>query len=157
MIDNLDIAINYASLISDLDASFVAIPALEEKEEYPEDEVRQKEYNSYGFYISNHPASKYQNPNIIKLHNLKNYFDKHIKCVVLIEKIKTIKTKKGDNMAFLTASDETGVTDFVVFPSAYYMLSNLNKGSIIEVDGKVTKRFDNYQINIDYINKKNEE
>ena len=60
-------------------------------------------------------------------------------------------------MAFLTASDETGSTDFVAFPTAYYMLSNLSKGDMIEVQGKVTKRFDNYQINIDFLNKINEE
>ena len=59
-------------------------------------------------------------------------------------------------MAFITASDETDTLDFVVFPLGYYMLSNLHVGDIITVQGKVTKRFDNYQINIDFLNKNNE-
>ncbi len=155
MIENLDIALNYASLITDLDSSFVAIPEIVNKEEYSLPELREKEFNSYGFYLKNHPTSIYQDKTIVKLNNVKNYFDKHIKCVVLIEKIKSVKTKKGDNMAFITASDETDSLDFVVFPKAYYMLNDLKIGNIITVQGKVTKRFDSYQINIDYITKNN--
>lgn len=156
MIDNLDIVINYASLISDLDPSFCLPPTIEEKPEYSEEELRTKEFNSYGFYVTNHPVSKYQDKSITKLKGIDKEFDKHIKCVVLIENIKTIKTKKGDNMAFISASDETDTKDFVIFPSLYYMLNGLKIGDIIATQGKVTKRFDSYQINIDYINKINE-
>lgn len=153
MIENLDIALNYADLIQNLDATFCLAPSIEKKEEYPEEELRRKEFESYGFYVTNHPSSKYNNRNITKLNKIKDYFDKHIKCVVLIEKIKSVKTKKGDNMAFITASDETDCADFVVFPKAYYMLTSLKIGDLITIEGKVTKRFDNYQINIDFINK----
>ena len=156
MIENLDIAINYATLIQELDESFCLPPALGEKEEYSEEELRNFETKSYGFYITNHPTSKYIDKSIIKLENVKNYFDKHIKCVVLVEKIKSTKTKKGDNMAFITASDDTDSLEFVVFPMAYYMLSNIKIGDIITVQGKVTKRFDSYQINIDFLNKNEE-
>ncbi len=151
MTENLDIALNYANLVMDLDSSFVAKPSIVDYEEYEEEELRLKEYNSYGFYLKNHPTSKYIDKSIIKLVNAPNYFDKHIKCVVLVDKIKSVKTKKGDNMAFITASDDTGSLDFVVFPKAYYMLSDLNVGNIISVQGKVTKRFDSYQINIDFL------
>ncbi len=152
MIENLDIAINYASLISDLDSSFVAVPSLEEYPEYPLEELRKKEYNSYGFYLTNHPSSIYKD-NIIKINNIKNYFDKRVRCVVLLEKVRTIKTKKGDNMAFLSCSDETGNLDFVLFPKAYNLLFNINKGDLLSITGRVSKRFDTYQINIDVLNK----
>ncbi len=155
MIENLDIALNYGSLISDLDSSFVAIPTLEKYEEYPLEELRIKEYNSYGFYLTNHPSSIYKDKNIIKINNIKNFFDKRIKCVVLLENIRTIKTKKGDNMAFLSCSDETGNLDFVIFPKAYYMLANINKGNLLNINGKVTKRYDTYQVNVDMLNKIN--
>lgn len=152
MIENLDVVINYADLMSALDESFVMKPSLEAKEEYEEDILREKEYESYGFYLNNHPVSKYIDKNIIKIESVDKYFDKHIKCVVLVENIRTIKTKKGDNMAFVTASDETGDIDFVAFPTAYYMIAPLKKNDIISVQGRVTKRFDNYQINIDFLN-----
>jgi len=84
---------------------------------------------------------------------VEHFFDKHIKCVVLVEKMKTIKTKKGDNMAFITASDETDTKEFVVFPLGYYMLANVKVGDIVFIQGRVTKRFDAYQINIEFLNK----
>lgn len=157
MTENLDIAINYASLVSDLDPTFCIPPTLENKSEYTEEELRTKEYESFGFYVTNHPVSKYTDKTIIKLKEIAKYFDKHIKCVVLVERIKTVKTKKGDNMAFITASDETDSKDFVVFPLAFYMITNLRIGDIITLQGKVTKRFNEYQINIDFLNKINEE
>jgi len=153
MIENLDVAVNYAGLIGDLDEAFCLVPKIEDKEEYTDDILRTKEYDSYGFYVTNHPVSKYNDKNIIKLSNVKGYFDKHIRCVVLVDKIKLVKTKKGDQMAFVTASDETDTLDFVVFPLAYYMLNNVKVGDIITVQGRVTKRFDSYQINIDMLNK----
>ena len=157
MIENLDIVENYADLVESLDAAFCIPPALEIKEEYSEEELRLKEHDSYGFYVTNHPVSKYNDKSIVKLKEVENYFDKHIKCVVLVERIKTVKTKKGDNMAFITASDETDSKDFVVFPLAFYMISNLKVGDIITLQGKVTKRFSEYQINIDFLNKINKE
>ncbi len=155
MIENLDIAINYASLIADLDSSFVAIPTLDEKGEYSLEELREKEYNSYGFYLTNHPSSIYKDKNIMKINNIRNYFDKRVRCIVLLEKMRTIKTKKGDNMAFLSCSDETGSTDFVIFPKIYNMLLNINKGDLLNIEGRVSKRFDTYQINVDMLNKIN--
>src|SRR5699024_6808698 len=71
MIENLDSAINYAGLVGDLDASFVMKPLIENYEEFKEEELREKELNSYGFYLSNHPTSKYQDASIIKLENIK--------------------------------------------------------------------------------------
>lgn len=151
--ENLDNALNYAELASSLDESFIIKPSIDNIPEYEEEIIREKEFTSYGFYLNNHPVSKYQDKNIVKIENIKDYFDKHIKCVVLIEKIKTIKTKKGENMAFLSASDETGDSEFVVFPKCYYMLTNLRVGDIINIQGRVTKRFDEYSINVDLLNK----
>ena len=153
MIENLDAAINYAGLISDLDPSFVMKPLLEELEEYESDILREKELNSYGFYVTNHPVSKYNDSSIIKLENIKNYFNKRIKCVVLVEKIKKIETKKKEKMAFITGSDETGKGEFVLFPNGYSLLKNIKNNDIIVVQGLVTKRFDSFQININGLQK----
>ncbi len=153
MIENLDIALNYASLVHDIDVSLIEKPALEIKGEYSKEELRAQEFSCFGFYLTNHPVAKYQAQNITKLNKLELNFDKRIQTVALIEKIKTIKTKKGDNMAFLTISDEETTSDLVIFPSYYYILANLHIGDIIMIQGKVTKRFDKYQINGDKITK----
>lgn len=153
MVENLDAAINYASLISDLDASFVAAPLIENTIEYDEEVLREKELNSYGFYVTNHPISKYSDKSIMKLDDIKNNFNKRVKCVVLVEKIKTIKTKKGENMAFITASDETSKGEFTLFPNVYSLIKNIKKNDIILIQGLVTKRFDSYQITINGLQK----
>jgi DNA polymerase-3 subunit alpha len=110
--------------------------------------------DSYGFYISNHPASKYNSDGLIKLDNIKKYFDKSIRTVVLIESIKRIKTKKMQEMAFIDASDETGISSFVVFPTQMNMLLDIKEKDICEIQGRVTKRYDKYQINVNKIIKK---
>ena len=56
-------------------------------------------------------------------------------------------------MAFLSGSDETQSADFVVFKNAYSFLTGLTKNDFVKIEGKVTKRFDNYQINVMNITK----
>ena len=153
MIENLDAALNYASLVSDLDSDYIIKPELITYPEYDSEYLREKELLSYGFYVTNHPVSKYIDKSIMKLENLQKYFDKRVKCVVLVEKIKTIETKKGDKMAFLRASDETGNGEFVIFPNGYSLLKNIKVSDIIVIQGLVTKRYDSYQINVNGLQK----
>lgn len=81
----------YAELVSGVGDALVSKPELIKTEELPLNELMQKEIELFGFYVSNHPASKY---NCVKFKNIKEYFDKNIETVGLLEKIKTIKTKK---------------------------------------------------------------
>ena len=83
--------------------------------------------------------------------NIENYFDKNVRTVVLIESIKKTKTKVGEEMAFLEASDETATSSFVVFARQIKLLEELEKKDIVEIQGRVTKRFDKYQINVNNI------
>ena len=153
--ENIDIGINYATLVKDLDESLVAKPIIKEYPEDRDEDLRQREYEAFGFYITNHPASKYKDSSIIKLENLKQYFDKNIKTVVLIEKIHKIKTKNNEEMAFISASDETASADYVIFPKQKHLLDEIKKGDLIMVFGRVTRRFDKYQVNINNILKNN--
>ena len=149
LINNIDSAINY-SLIAD-DDGLIKKPIIVMYEEYNEEILRKLEYESYGFYIKNHPTSKYMNKEYIKLHKIKNYLFKNIKCVILIDKITKIKTKKGEDMAFIKGSDETDVCEFTVFPNRYKLLENINQNDIIEINGSVEKRFDKYVIIVNNI------
>ena len=90
----------------------------------------------------------------MKLKNIENYFDKYVRCVVLIESIRKTKTKTGEEMAFVEASDETGFSSFVVFARQMRLVEDLHVKDIVEMQGRVTKRFDKYQININNIIKK---
>lgn len=150
MLHNIDNAISYAELIHDLDESLVEKPVITYVEELNEVDLMNEEVNLYGFHISNHPASKY--PNAMKMKDIKNYFDKIIKTIVLVENIKIIETKNKKKMAFISASDETGKADFTVFPNDYNLLKDIKKGMLIGVIGRVEKRMDKYQIVVNNLN-----
>ena len=150
LINNIKQALIYAELVSGLDSNLVTKPNLEIYEELPSNELMNKELELFGFYVSNHPASKY---NEIKIMNIKNYFDKTITTVGLLESIKTIKTKNNDTMAFLEISDETGSLSYTLFPNKIAYANLLKVGDLLKINGHVEKRYDKYQIIVNKIEK----
>ena len=151
MIENLSDAIDYSELSSGIDESFISVPTIKEMQEFSNNELVNIEKELYGFYLSNHPVTKYNNS--IKLININNYFDKNIKLFLYVEKIKVINTKKNEEMAFLNCSDETNNMDFIVFPSKFNLIRELKSGDIVEIFGKVERRYDKYQILVNDIKK----
>ena len=148
---NLDTLMNYADLISDLDESLVNKPEIVEVDESSQEVEMKIEKELFGFYISSHPSSKY--PKMFKLIDMKDNFNKKIKGVYLVERIKMIKTKNDEDMCFLTLSDETSHGDFVVFPKNINQISEIKVNDIVEVEGTVERRLDKYQISIIRIEK----
>ena len=150
--ENLPTVLNYAELAKDVDSPLLLKPILKE---YEENENKNKlELESYGFYITNHPTSIYNDANITKLNTIQKYFDKYIKTVVLIESIRKTKTKNNEDMAFIEASDETESGLFVVFAKQIKLLDEIKVKDIVLINGRVTKRYDKYQINVNNMIKK---
>ena len=132
-------------------------PELEDVLEYSNDELIGIEKELFGFYLSNHPVANYKAKfdNIVSMEEIPNYFNKNITCVVLVEKIKTISTKKGDSMMFMDGSDEYLKRDFTLFPKTYLKYKNIKVGDIVKITGKVERRYDAYQIIVDTVEKLN--
>lgn len=151
--NNIENALRYAELANSLDLDLIEKPVMEEMIEYDANTLMQRELNCYGFYLSNHPASKYQAKDIMKLNQVRDNFDKFVKCVVIINNIRQIKTKKNQDMAFITASDEFDKMDFIIFPSNYQMVYNIKKNDLVLVTGRVARRLDKFQINVESIKK----
>ena len=128
-------------------------PEIEVQEEFSKSLILEKEKEVYGFFLSSHPTTMYKkdNPYCISINNIENYFDKQIDTLILVEKIKTITTKKGDKMAFITGSDETGSCEFTIFPRLFNTYQNLKKGDLIKIRGRVEKRLNELQIIADKI------
>ncbi len=145
LIENLEEYLNYGSLRKDL-GEYALKPSVKEYLEYDKNILREKELNSYGFYISNHPASKYTDKMVMKLEKINDYLFKNCICYVMIDNISKIKTKDKEDMAFIEASDDTGKCEFVVFPKYFYLLQNLAKNDMIKVWGKVSKRYDKINV-----------
>lgn len=153
--NNMDAVINYASLANDLDESLIEKPVIEVFDEYTPDELTEKELNVFNLYLSNHPVTKYKKnyDNIVDASNIKDYFDKKINLVVLIDRIKVINTKNGKKMAFITVSDEYDTIDVIVFPNEINLINDLKNNDMVLLRGKVEKRMSKYQVLLENITK----
>lgn len=152
LINSIDSALDYAVLCGDLAEEFVMKPNYDFCVEYNDAELMERELNTFGFYVTNHPSSKYQN-GIMKIKEIKKYFDKFVSLVIIIDSIRKIKTKNGDDMGFFSGSDETGVADFIIFPKNNRFLNEIRKGDFVKVRGQVTRRNDKYQVVVSNIEK----
>ena len=149
LIDNLEKIVNYSSL-GELFDDDKFLPILDYRDEYDSKYLMEKEYELFGFYLSNHPVTSYKKKyNTINLSNISNYFDKVIDLVVYVDRIKEVDTKKGDKMCFITGSDERTSIDVVMFPKIYN--SNIKIHDILYLNGRVEKRHDSYQFVVNKI------
>lgn len=104
-----------------------------------------------GFYISSHPLENYraklrENGYITMRHAKHRTAGKEQKAAAIIDKVKTIRTKRGDPMAFLTLSDETDEMEAVVFPDLFRNVKQmLEEENLIMFQGKPEKRNDQMQ------------
>ena len=145
LFESIDSAMDYAMLCSDLDESLVMKPNYEECDEYSDTELMSRELSTFGYYVTNHPSSKYQD-GIMKIQDIKKYFDKYVDTVVIIGSIRKIKTKKAEDMGFMSGSDETGTADYIIFPKNNKFLTQFRKDDFVKIRGQVTRRNDKYQI-----------
>ena len=148
LIQNLDKIVNYGELGELLSSDMM--PILDSYPEFDNKFLMEKELEIFGFYISNHPVTAYKKKyETIDLGNLSNYFDKKINIVVYVDRIKVLDTKKGEKMCFVTGSDEASSIDVVFFPRAYD--DSISVHDILYLNGKVEKRFDNYQFIVEKV------
>ncbi len=96
-------------------------------DEYTFEEISNLEKEALGFNIKYSYFARYQ---MIKVkyncEDLINYDLKKInRSIVVVKYIRVIKTKKNDEMAFLTIYDDSMEMDAVLFPTAYLKFKNL--------------------------------
>ena len=156
--NNMDAILNYLELSKDLDPSLILEPVIEEVEEYSKEELFEFERIPYNdLYISEFPTTKYVSKykNIVYIKDLKNYFNKIVNNIIMIDSIKEITTKNNEEMAFINASDETGSMEYVLFPKIWDRYRNIKAKDILLVQGNVERRLDKYQIVINRLEKLN--
>jgi DNA polymerase-3 subunit alpha len=146
LIENLDDAINYAELCNDLDESLVLKPEIKDYDEYSKEELAKYEMAIFGFYISNHPTSKYITDGMLTTKTVEKYFDKNVTMVLYFERKKEIATKNNEKMMFINASDSFGMLELVMFPRVYNKYFNIPIPGVYKMSGKVEKRFSKLQI-----------
>ena len=149
LISNMEKIVNYSEL-SDLFDGDEFLPIIDECSEYDSKFLMEKEFEIFGFYLSNHPVTSFKKKyNTIDLNDISKFFDKVINLVVYVDRIKELNTKKGDKMCFITGSDESSIIDVVMFPSVYD--SSIKVHSVLYLNGRVEKRYDKYQFVVNSI------
>jgi len=108
----------------------VNTPQMPEIEEWDEKRRLAFEKESLGFYISGHPLTRYESV-MEKFANadsasLKEFPDaKAVRIGGVVSNVKTIMTKKGDQMAFVTIEDLYGSIEATLFSSVYPTVSDI--------------------------------
>jgi len=99
-----------------------------------------------GLYISGHPLDKFKKTIDEKNYNIRSAKEnakdgKEVMIAGIIEDIRAIITKKGDNMAFVKISDYNDTLETVVFPRTMAEFKNLLiKDKCVAVKGKISIR-----------------
>ncbi len=146
LINNIDNIINYAELTKDAGIIELEPPEIIKTESNDKELEISNQIESFGFYLTNHPATKYRNNKDITTNGLKKYYDKNINIVLIIDRIKEVTTKTNDIMAFITASDEYSSVSLTLFPKTYKQYNNIKKKDLVRIYGHIEKRYDKYQI-----------
>lgn len=149
IIDNLDNLLTFAFIAKGLNNDLIEHPSIEIKEEFDNSILMAKEKELFGFYLSYHPTTRYKDKyKVTNLNDVKNHIGKIIDTIALVEKIKVHKDKKGNDMAFISGSDELDSIEYIAFSDEFKAINELEKGNILLVQGKVEKR-NNIQIIIE--------
>lgn len=119
----------------------------------PQKEKLAFEKEVLGLYLSDHPLTQIRNQRALQL-PLIQQLDKmrdtsYVRLIGQIEDMRVTRTKKGEQMAFVTIADETGQLSLTFFPKQFAeSKSILLQDAIIHVEGTLEKRFGKIQLKV---------
>lgn len=167
LLATLDAALQHAELVKPnededqigflLEEEFNIEPKYVVVEPLPVDEQLHLEKEVLGFYLSHHPTEIYgkllQLEGVNSIGNIELLSTPFVKVGAYITKVRSIRTRKGEVMAFISASDATGDIDAVVFPTDYQRLSDqLEVGKVLVLEGKKEERNGKTQLIVRAVN-----
>ncbi|MGE0003663.1 MAG: OB-fold nucleic acid binding domain-containing protein, partial [Candidatus Izemoplasmatales bacterium] len=120
-------------------------------EEYSFEELKQAEKELIGFHFRYHPLSPYLTQIEAKKWYLPSDLDQasspFVQIAASVTRIKTITTKQGDEMAFLTLEDMYSQVDSILFPKDYLKYQQMIvKEGLYVIRGKIEERNDRLQV-----------
>ena len=121
-------------------------------EEYPYDILLQMEKEVSGLYLSGHPLDHYR-PVIEKVstcriselvgENAHAYDEQNVTLVCTVVRTKTINTKAGGMMAFITVEDMSGSMEVLAFPKVLLAASEaVHDNAVVVIKGRVSYKED---------------
>lgn len=133
----------------------VQAPDYEQAEPLLIHEKLEFEKAALGFYLSGHPIESYQ----AKLGDLERLtlhkaFAKTgvVRVAGMVVKVKRIKTKKGEPMAFAVLGDESQEGELVLFPQAWQKAETVfQEGELVLVEGRIDTSKDRKQLIVEKV------
>ncbi len=154
MLESMDICSHYARLCEidnnqqmHFDFNLVDKPLLVKYADDPKDNLNQQ-YEALGFYLTSHPVEHLRQHFTKAAYSsvLANYKGR-IALLGMIIAVKEHRTKKGEMMCFITATDEMGDYEISVMPDLYaQMKEHLKKGVCFYLEGEKSN-FDSVKAN----------
>lgn len=159
LLATLEAAVKQAELLRptddiDIDAATAfsfGKPKYMQAEPMPRKEMLQHEKDSLGFYISTHPiveARSYWQEVNATCRELKQMREgTYVKMIGMIEEVKVIRTKKGEQMAFVQLQDEYSSVSVTLFPQVFQLVQDmLQEDQILYIEGSLELRFGKPQV-----------
>ncbi len=135
----------------------INLPKMSSMDEWDERQLLAFEKEALGFYITGHPLTKFDdlldkftNANTISLKEKND--GEIVRIGGIIINIKTIKTKKGDLMAFVTLEDQHRTVEIIIFSSVYAAVHELLvEDNTVIIQGRVKRDENSVKILADTI------
>lgn len=125
---------------------------IKEVEEMPSITKSEYEREYLGFYVTDHPIiTLFKENQFLSIYPL-NVQNEKVPMLVMIPSLRKIRTKKGQNMAFVNIMDGINEIEGVIFPDTYKSLDNINiENKPLIIQGKFEKRNDKMQLIINHL------
>lgn len=152
MIEMYDIVLQKMNYIKTLGSSIIETKFSED--EYSFEEISFNEKEALGFNLKYSHFAKYQTlKSKYNCSDISNYSTNSLnKSICIIRSIRVIKTKKNEEMAFITMYDDSGEIDGVLFPLSFNKFKNiLEQNKTYLLSYKVENRNEKLQAIIDAI------
>jgi len=126
-----------------IEAGRVTNAAASEVPEWPEDQRLEGEKETLGLFLTGHPIERYEAElaRIVdaKLADLRPTEDRTVVVAGLVVGLRTMNTRRGDRMAFVTLDDRSGRLEMAVFSDLYARARDvLRKDALLVVSGQVS-------------------
>lgn len=119
--------------------------------DYTLEEKLELEEQYLGVYLSGHPTEKFKKTRLAKQVMMISDATqgKQVRLLVYVKDVRVIRTKKGEQMAFVEVDDLTGSLSLTVFPTIFRTLRNkIEKNHVYFVEGKVEKSNYNQELQL---------
>ena len=123
---------------------------------YPKNLMLKHESETLGFVLSVHPLDLYRNKleglDYIRARDLHAWVGKQVTTIGWQITGKTVRTKDGQTMKFISFEDQTGIYETVLFPKTYHRYCHmLNATRPYILKGKVEENFGAITITVNWI------